>query len=426
MNGIHDLIDERQVELFDVFDQLSRLEVTNGIEVPQLVVIGGQSSGKSSVLEAIAHFRFPVSDQLCTRFPTKLIVRRAEETRIELSIEPVPSRTEEDRKRLQQFKASLPNESTFSEHLKKVTENVLRLSSTTLKASTQTPESPTQENPREFTDDILVVSKYGPNLRLVNIVDLPGLFTTTSERQNEESLQGVRKMFEEYIKSESNLILLVISARMTFYNGVGISIIQKILRQDPAITHRVVGVIASPDKAFSLDESLRLLNGHANLRLAREWHVVKNWDQEERKCDYFKQRDEDEESFFLLNKNWKGVSERQRGIKALRATLSEVFWAHTQAELQDLVSRVQTKVSIIQDRLTGTTMRSSDSSRRKFLMRSLGNLKPSQERHARERIGMKIARSCIKLDKIAQPADASLVLSEMIVWTRIFVPMCDR
>lgn len=36
------------------------------------MVIGDQSSGKSSVLEGITRIPFPVSDQLCTRFATEV------------------------------------------------------------------------------------------------------------------------------------------------------------------------------------------------------------------------------------------------------------------------------------------------------------------------------------------------------------------
>lgn len=59
-----DLIDLRQVTLFDAIDKLGRLAVSSDIEYPQLVVVGDQSCGKSSVLEAIGRFRFPVSDLL--------------------------------------------------------------------------------------------------------------------------------------------------------------------------------------------------------------------------------------------------------------------------------------------------------------------------------------------------------------------------
>lgn len=59
-----DLIDDTQITLFDAIDRLGKLAVASDIEYPQLVVVGDQSCGKSSVLEAIGRFHFPVSDRL--------------------------------------------------------------------------------------------------------------------------------------------------------------------------------------------------------------------------------------------------------------------------------------------------------------------------------------------------------------------------
>jgi GTPase SAR1 family protein len=43
----------------------------------QLVVVGDQSSGKSSVLQAITKLPFPVDDKMCTRFPTEVALQRS-------------------------------------------------------------------------------------------------------------------------------------------------------------------------------------------------------------------------------------------------------------------------------------------------------------------------------------------------------------
>jgi GTP1/Obg family GTP-binding protein len=48
--------DERK--LLDVVDKLRRTGLNGTIELPQLVVCGDQSSGKSSVLEAVSNISF--------------------------------------------------------------------------------------------------------------------------------------------------------------------------------------------------------------------------------------------------------------------------------------------------------------------------------------------------------------------------------
>lgn len=60
--------------LLDAVDRLRNLMVMDeGIELPTIVVVGDQSSGKSSVLESLAGISLPRGQGICTRVP--LIMR---------------------------------------------------------------------------------------------------------------------------------------------------------------------------------------------------------------------------------------------------------------------------------------------------------------------------------------------------------------
>lgn len=72
----------------NMIDKLHELGVGAVIPLPQLVVVGDQSSGKSSVLEAITEFPFARDDGLCTRFATNIVFKRSPETSISVSIVP--------------------------------------------------------------------------------------------------------------------------------------------------------------------------------------------------------------------------------------------------------------------------------------------------------------------------------------------------
>lgn len=65
------------------------------MELPQIIVCGNQSSGKSSMLEAISRVRFPSKNNICTRFAAEIVLRRSPHDRIEVSIEPGDSRKDE-------------------------------------------------------------------------------------------------------------------------------------------------------------------------------------------------------------------------------------------------------------------------------------------------------------------------------------------
>ena len=74
--------------LLQKIDKLFACGVGDYIALPQLVVVGDQSSGKSSVLEGLTNLPFPRDSGLCTRFATQITFRRAQESNISVSIIP--------------------------------------------------------------------------------------------------------------------------------------------------------------------------------------------------------------------------------------------------------------------------------------------------------------------------------------------------
>lgn len=61
--------------LLDKIEKLLAAGLGHHIDLPQLVIVGDQSSGKSSVLEALTKFPFSRGSGLCTRFPTQVVFR---------------------------------------------------------------------------------------------------------------------------------------------------------------------------------------------------------------------------------------------------------------------------------------------------------------------------------------------------------------
>jgi hypothetical protein len=74
--------------LLSKIDKLFACGVGEYIALPQLVVVGDQSSGKSSVLEGLTNLPFPRDSGLCTRFATQITFRRAQNASISVSVIP--------------------------------------------------------------------------------------------------------------------------------------------------------------------------------------------------------------------------------------------------------------------------------------------------------------------------------------------------
>ncbi|KAH6667681.1 P-loop containing nucleoside triphosphate hydrolase protein [Halenospora varia] len=66
---------QEQRALLDLIDDLRSSSLSSNIQLPQIVVVGDQSAGKSSVLTAITGVHFPRDANACTRFPTEVRLR---------------------------------------------------------------------------------------------------------------------------------------------------------------------------------------------------------------------------------------------------------------------------------------------------------------------------------------------------------------
>lgn len=83
--------------LLEKVDKLFACGVGDLVNLPQIVVVGDQSSGKSSVLEGLIKKPLPRDSGLCTRFATQIVFRRATEERVRVSIVPSLDSSQEHR-----------------------------------------------------------------------------------------------------------------------------------------------------------------------------------------------------------------------------------------------------------------------------------------------------------------------------------------
>lgn len=109
--------------LLEKIDQLFACNVGEHIDLPQLVVVGDQSSGKarhlhtfcgdvsnysqSSVLEGLTDLPFPRASELCTRFATKITFRRVQDISTNVSIIPASDATLEHAENVKAYKKTI-------------------------------------------------------------------------------------------------------------------------------------------------------------------------------------------------------------------------------------------------------------------------------------------------------------------------------
>lgn len=108
--------------MLEKIDKLFACGVGELVDLPQIVVVGDQSSGKSSVLEGLIQKPLPRDSGLCTRFATQIVFRREAQQQILVSIIPDHSVSKEHIARVKAWGRSVPtlDPETFREIMQEV------------------------------------------------------------------------------------------------------------------------------------------------------------------------------------------------------------------------------------------------------------------------------------------------------------------
>ncbi|OBT65552.1 hypothetical protein VE03_05034 [Pseudogymnoascus sp. 23342-1-I1] len=318
--GVHAQLSNQDLLL--KIDKLRELGVHEFVSLPQLVVVGDQSSGKSSVLEAVMELPLPRSGTLCTRFATNITFQSASKPSITVSIIPGPSRSGEEKKQLQDFKRELTalDGDNFLSILNDACDAMGVPKPEELFDVDGSKSKPT------FSEDVFKVELCGPGRDNLSIIDIPGIFRTeTAGTTTSKDMEMVREMVDYWIKDERTIILAVIAIN----NDVATQEILSIAKKADPKGLRTLGILTKPDIVGDGEERrvFDLINGKQH-KLTLGYHVLRNLSQK----DLDAQKDLNgrndslsrgtKEQEFFNKKPWSALPRSRVGVNELKKRLT--------------------------------------------------------------------------------------------------------
>lgn len=208
-------------KMIEIRNILQTVGQSSSLTLPSIVVIGSQSSGKSSVLEAIVGHEFlPKGSNMVTRRP------------IELTLVNTPNGQSE----YGEFPAlGLGKITDFSNIQRTLTDLNLAV-----------PEKDC------VTDDPIQLSIYSPNVPDLSLIDLPGYIQVAGHDQPPELKQKISDLCDKYIQAP-NVILAISAADVDLANSTALRASRRV---DPR-GERTIGVITKmdlvdPDRGFNM------------------------------------------------------------------------------------------------------------------------------------------------------------------------------
>ncbi|KAK3300059.1 COG4 transport protein-domain-containing protein [Chaetomium fimeti] len=322
-------------------DKLRDKNIGKHVPLPQLVVVGDQSSGKSSLLESLTGIPFPRDVELCTRYATQITQRRDDVSRVEVSIIPGPNASDAHKRQVEGYRTDALSPDDFRRRFPGILHEVnarmgirMRPSSDSGYTSDEHSEGYTSDDgfgrralvtthtaPQVgsvFSEDVLKIEICGPSVDYLTVIDVPGIFRTPTEGvTTKEDMVMVRNMVRWYIQDSRTVILAVLPCNIDISNQEILTMAEEF---DPN-GERTLGILTKPDLVPEQSSKMAVCNivrgKKKQLRLG--YYVVRSRGADQGDGDFGRRED-------MFNQApWNTLPPERVGVRALKARLAELL-----------------------------------------------------------------------------------------------------
>lgn len=316
-------------QLQDAFASLGSGSLS--FDLPQIAVVGSQSSGKSSVLENICGRDFlPRGSGIVTRRPLILML---ETTRLPegVSLDDIPDNQTNDYE-YGEF-SHLPGQKFHD--FSKIRDEIVR--ETEKVTGTNVGISPVPINLRV----------YSPKVLTLTLVDLPGMTKVPVGDQPPDIERQIREMILQFISKPRCIILAVTAANTDIANSDGLQLAREV---DPQGT-RTIGVLTKIDL---MDEGTDVVDilGNKVIKLRLGFYPVVNRSQADiNNSKSIKTALENEKAFFESHPSYRGNA-AYCGTPFLARRLNIILGRHIERYLPETKAKIESALVKYRDELS--------------------------------------------------------------------------
>ncbi|XP_075710742.1 interferon-induced GTP-binding protein Mx1-like [Rhinoderma darwinii] len=341
-NYLYDTYEEKIRPCIDLIDSLRSLGVEKDLALPAIAVIGDQSSGKSSVLEALSGITLPRGSGIVTRCPLELKLikgKRNSEWRGKISYLTIN----------QELETPMEVEKEIMKAQDAMAGPGLGISSELISLEVVSPEVPD-----------------------LTLIDLPGIARVAVGNQPRDIGDKIKKLIKKYIEKQETICLVVVPCNVDIATTEALEMARQV---DPS-GERTLGILTKPDLIDKGTEEnvVNIVNNNV-IHLKKGYMIVKCRGQQEIQDKLsLKEAIEKEKSFFEDHDFFCDLmTEEKATIPYLAQRLTSELVEHINRSLPTLEDQIKNKLQITKDELEkcGRGVPEDESERLSFLVEKI-------------------------------------------------------
>lgn len=344
--------------LISLNQKLSQLKIENTIKLSSIVVIGDQSTGKSSLIERISNVKVPKASGLCTRCPIAINLSSGQAWKCAVWIEEpylyntsVNARITKTRQMgpwelkpeaTSQFVGETYDESMLIDLIQEAQNLILNPT-----RNQQSGEDPFDQRLELFSPNVIRLDISVGECPNLSFIDMPGCISSLGKDQPSYYVELVSNLASKAARDEKNIVLLVLPSNHDSSNSRSYGIIQK-----QAAQSHTMAVYTKVDVAR--EEELRDLLakqfGEEEEEFEHGNHVVMLRDSVGSAADVAIA----EENFFS-QPPWSNLPETTRnrlGVTNLVELLRQILFQKTAEALPSYVQQIRTRITKVSNELS--------------------------------------------------------------------------
>ncbi|XP_031608229.2 interferon-induced GTP-binding protein Mx-like [Oreochromis aureus] len=313
MNSLNQQYEEKVRPCIDLIDKLRSLGVEKDLALPAIAVIGDQSSGKSSVLEALSGVALPRGVGIVTRCPLELKMTR--------------------KKKGEGWYGKISYRD-YNEELKKpsLVEKKIREAQDKLVG-----------NGTGISSDLISLEIASPDVPDLTLIDLPGITRVAVSGQSEDIGEQIKRLIQNNIRKQETISLVVVPCNVDIATTEALRMAQQV---DPE-GERTLGILTKPDLVDKgTEENVVKIVHNEVIPLKKGYMVVKCRGQKEiTEKVSLSEALKNEEAFFKEHAHFQTLfDEGQATVPKLAEKLTLELVHHIQKSLPRLDEQIQKKL----------------------------------------------------------------------------------